>query len=93
MYLKDVYENWRNIPGEGAYTPIPDFTGVAGEKLLLGIMASPNAGISSYYSTPDTINQLKSWIQVNNHQLKGFMIWDSNWDANNGYLISNVCLA
>ena len=91
LYLKDVYENWRNLQGEAGTTPLPDFNGVSGEKLLLGVMASPEAGNSGYYSTPDTITQFKSWIKDNGHSLKGFMLWDSHWDAVNGFAVSNAC--
>jgi chitinase len=92
IYLKDVYENWRNLQGEGQWdSPLPNFKGVDGSKLLIGLMASTSAGGAGYYATPDTINALKSWIVGNGHSLKGFMIWDSNWDANNGYVVSNAC--
>lgn len=92
VYLKDVYENWRNLQGEGQWdTPLPNFNGVSGEKLLIGVMASMSAGGAGYYATPDTINQFKSWISAKGHPLKGFMLWDSHWDAVNGYLISTVC--
>jgi len=91
VYLKDVYENWRNLQGEAGTTPLPNFNGVSGEKLLLGVMASPEAGNSGYYSTPDTIAQFKSWINENGHSLKGFMLWDSHWDSVNGFAVSNAC--
>ena len=44
VYLKDVYENWRNLQGEGQWdTPLPSFNGVNGSKLLLGVLASTSA--------------------------------------------------
>lgn len=44
-YLKDVYLNWRNLQGlNKLYKPIPDFSGVPGNKILMGILASPSAG-------------------------------------------------
>lgn len=93
-YLQDVYENWRNLQGTGQWdTPIPNFSGVAGNKLLIGTLASPTAGVAGYYATPDTITQFKSWINANGHELKGFMLWDSNWDALNGHAVSNACSA
>lgn len=90
-YLKDVYENWRNLPDEAGGSPLPNFSGVSGDKLLIGVMASPNAGNSAYYYTPDTIVEFKSWILGNGHSLKGFMLWDSHWDSDNGLVISNAC--
>lgn len=88
-YLQDVYLNWRNLPAQG--TPIANFTGIAGEKLLIGLEASTSAGGSSFYATPAVIQEFKSWIASNNYPLEGFMIWDSHWDALNGYAISNAC--
>lgn len=91
-YLQDVYENWRNLQGTGQWdTPIPGFSGVPGEKLLIGVMASMSAGGAGYYATPATISQFKTWITSNSYPLKGFMLWDSHWDALNGYAISNAC--
>lgn len=56
-YLQDVYENWRNLQGTGQWdTPLPNFSGVNGNKLLIGLLASPSAGVAGYYSTPGTIS-------------------------------------
>jgi chitinase len=90
-YLQDVYLNWRNLPANGA--PIANFTGIAGDKLLIGLEASPSAGGSSFYATPDVVSRFKSWIANNNYPLEGFMIWDSHWDYLNEYAISNACVA
>jgi chitinase len=55
-YLKNVYLNWRNLQGLMTWAkPIPNFSGVAGEKLLMGVEASTTAGGSNYYITPDII--------------------------------------
>ena len=44
-YLKEVYLNWRNLQSAIPWTnPIANFSGVAGNKLLLGILASSSAG-------------------------------------------------
>lgn len=67
-----------------------------GEKLLIGVMASMSAGGAGYYATPETIRDFKDWINENDdgdHTLKGFMIWDSNWDKLNSFLISTACAA
>jgi chitinase len=91
-YFQDVYLNWRNLQGPVSWgSPIPNFAGVNGNKLLMGLLASNSAGGPSYYATPDVIEQFKAWLAANNYPLKGFMIWDSNWDALNGYLISTAC--
>jgi len=91
-YLQDVYLNWRNLPGVLSWeTPLANFTGVDGDKLLMGVLASTSAGGASYYYTPDIITQFRQWISDNDYTLKGFMIWDSHWDSLNGNLISNAC--
>jgi chitinase len=62
-YLQDVYENWLNLQGTGQWdTPLPDFNGVDGNKLLIGVLASPSAGGAAYYATPATIKDFKDWI-------------------------------
>lgn len=90
-YLQDVYLNWRNLAAQG--TPIAGYNGIAGKKLLIGLEASTSAGGSSFYATPDVINQFKSWLISEGHDLEGFMIWDSHWDAINGNAISTACAA
>jgi chitinase len=67
-YLQDVYENWRNLQGTGQWdTPLANFTGVKGSKLLIGVLASTSAGIGSYYASPTIIADFKNWIVANNH--------------------------
>jgi chitinase len=70
--------------------PIPNFKGVDGNKLVMGVLASTSAGGSQYYAPPNVIREFKSWIKQNNYPLKGFMMWDSNWDILNGMVISNA---
>lgn len=90
-YLKDVYLNWRNLQGLSQWTnPIPNFSGVNGNKLLIGVLASSSAGGAAYYAQPTVIKALKEYLTTNNYSLKGFMIWDSHWDALNGFQISNA---
>lgn len=93
-YLKDVYLNWRNLQGLSPWAgPIKDFAGVPGNKLLMGILASSQAGGAAYYAPPSVISSFKSFLSSNNHQLYGFMVWDSHWDTENGRQISNVIVA
>ena len=91
-YLKDVYLNWRNLKGILSWqTPIANFNGVSGDKLLMGVLASTSAGGASYFYSVDTITAFRSWLTANNYPLRGFMMWDSHWDSLNGYAISNAC--
>lgn len=91
-YLKDVYLNWRNLPGILSWqTPLANFSGVASEKLLMGVLASTSAGGAAYYFSPDVIAQFRQWLADNNYGLAGFMMWDSHWDTLNGQAISNAC--
>jgi len=92
-YLKDVYLNWRNFKGIMDWMqPIPNFSGVAGDKLMMGVLASTSAGGASYYYRPDIIESFKKWIEENKYTLRGFMMWDSHWDTLNGNLVSNACV-
>ena len=91
-YLKDVYLNWRNLKGILSWMqPIPNFTGVSGDKLMMGVLASTSAGGASYYYSPEVIGQFRAWLAENNYPLRGFMMWDSHWDDLNGRVISNAC--
>ena len=93
-YLKDVYLNWRNLQGlNPSHTPIPNFSGVPGNKLLMGVLASSKAGGSAYYASPTVITELKSFLGSKNYPMHGFMIWDSHWDTDNGRQISNAVVA
>ncbi len=70
--------------------PIPNFTGVSADKLIMGLLASTSAGGAAFYAPDTTITAFKSWLKQNNYPLKGFMMWDSNWDKLNNYAISNA---
>jgi len=85
-YLKDVYLNWRNLQGMTPWgcSPIANFSGIAGEKIVMGIPSSTTAAGSAYYYTPAVINDFKTWLDANNYPLAGFMTWDSHWDTLNG---------
>lgn len=90
-YLKDVYLNWINEQGLlTAYKPIADFCGIDGDKMMMGLLASTSAGDSRFYRSRSTIREFKYWLEANNYELKGFMIWDSHWDYGNSFRISNV---
>ena len=90
-YLKDVYLNWRNYKGIMDWMkPIDNFEGVAGRKLMMGVLASTSAGGAAYYYQPSVVQEFISWLSENKYELNGFMIWDSHWDSLNGNAISNV---
>jgi hypothetical protein len=55
--------NWRNLPANGTWDVVlPDFDGVSGDKLLIGLLASPTAGVAGYYSYPSVIKDFKDWL-------------------------------
>jgi chitinase len=88
-YLKDVYLNWCNsIPG---VPPVAGYNGISGKKLLIGLEASPSAGGSSFYASPDVITKFKTWLVDSGNDLEGFMIWDSHWDDQYKRVISTAC--
>ncbi len=90
-YLKDVYLNWRNFQGLSTYyKPIPGFSGLDGNKILMVVIASTSAGGSDFYTTPSTIQQFKNYLALKGYPMKGFMMWDSHWDLLNSYTISNA---
>lgn len=89
-YLKDVYLNWRNFKGMMDWMkPIENFKGVAGNKLMMGVLASTRAGGAAYYYQPTVIDEFKAWLAENKYELRGFMMWDSHWDQLNDNAISN----
>jgi chitinase len=93
-YLKDVYLHWRNLKSLCQWcNPLPNFAGVKGSKLMMGILASTEAGGAAYYANPSTIAAFKSWINSTNQTLHGFMMWDSHWDQKNNYAASNAAVA
>ena len=94
-YYQDVYLNWRNLEGLSPWgsKPLEGFNGVKSSKLLIGLLASSQAGGAQYYGPPDVIQQLRSWLAEMAYDLGGFMVWDSHWDKVNNFAISNVCKA
>ena len=57
---------------------------------MMGMLASTSAGGAQYYAPPNIVREFKIWIKQKNYPLKGFMMWDSNWDKLNGYSISDA---
>jgi chitinase len=87
-----VYLNWRNFQGLVNWAgPIANFSGVDGNKIRMGVLASTSAGGSNYYADASVIASFRSWLTDNNYPLNGFMIWDSNWDTLNNNIVSNAC--
>ena len=84
-YLQDVYLNWRNLQGLTPWgsKPIPNFSGVSGDKLLMGILASTKAGGASYLYSPEVIGKFKAWLLEKKYPMGGWMMWDSHWDQLN----------
>jgi chitinase len=92
-YLQDVYLNWRNQQGfcRGCL-PIPNFKGIPASKLLLGVLASPDARASSEYKSPSVVREFKTWLYQRGYDLYGFHLWNSYWDRANGNQISLAIL-
>lgn len=88
-YLQDVYLNWRNLQGycKGC-KPIANFKGVAPNKLLLGVVGSPDARRTPEYAGPQIIRDFKAWLISKGYDMIGFNIWNSHWDRLNGNQIS-----
>jgi len=91
QFYQDVYLHWRNLKSLCNWCTItPNFNGVDGNKLVIGLLASPQAGVAGYYGGPEVIQSFIAWLQANNYPLNGFMMWDSHWDTVNGLQISNA---
>ena len=60
--------------------PIENFTGVSGDKLIMGILASTKAGGPNYLYSPEVIAKFKAWLHEKNYVMGGWMMWDSHWD-------------
>ena len=90
QFLQDVTLQWLNRPSPlcAGCSIIPNFTGVAVPKLIIGIPASPSAG--SGYPSPSTLNQYIAWLSQQNLNIAGMMMWDSHWDSLNGYIASTT---
>jgi hypothetical protein len=42
--------------------PIPNFSGVSGKKLLIGLLASTQAGGAAYYAPPGVVISFKNFL-------------------------------
>lgn len=91
-YLQDTYLNWINVlsPFCVGCSVIANFTGIAQNKLLIGVPASNTAGQSA--PTGAVVDQFQQWLLTNNYTLGGAFIWDSHWDATAQYYMSNAIL-
>lgn len=67
-----------------------NFSGVSGKKLLIGLLASTQAGGANYYGRPETIQAFIQFIEGQKYPLAGFMMWDSHWDQLNNNAISKA---
>lgn len=92
-YLQDIYLQWSNLPSSfcSGCSPIPNFTGVPSNKLVMGIPASPTAGTGSPLAT--TIDSFMNWQITNNYTIRGWMMWDSHWDSLNAFNLSNTIIS
>lgn len=93
-YFQDVYLNWRNYKAlcDGCI-PIPNFSGVAASKLVMGVLASPDARTPEFYAAPQVIRDLKNWLYGKGYDMYGFNVWNSYWDVRNGNQISAAATA
>ena len=67
-YIVNGYINWMNqvvgmFPTSWGVTTIPNFSGVPANKLIIGVLASTSAGGSSYYATPQMIENAFNTLQ------------------------------
>lgn len=88
QYLECGYVDWLNLPNQSALTggnQISGFVGVPVSKLIVGTIASTEAGGAEYYNGMTPITGFYTAYP----NARGFMFWDSYWDAQNGDLISN----
>lgn len=58
--------------------------------MVLGVPASAQAGSGTPIGT--VIDQYQSWMSSQSFNIAGMFIWDSYWDAQNGYVTSNTIL-
>jgi chitinase len=93
-FLQDVYYHWSNIksPFCAGCNPIPNFTGVNGSKLVIGVLASPSAGGAAYFANNTIIKSFIDWSYNNSFAIAGMMMWDTHWDSLNGFNISNTVI-
>ncbi len=94
--LEASYLGWLNVGNQwGSLTPMAGYVGVPTSKLIMGVPASQSAG-SIYLPTVDGVAApFTGAIAVlaqppYNITMAGVMMWDSHWDSQNGYAMSNA---
>ncbi|MBK2046231.1 hypothetical protein IB644_06675, partial [Allofrancisella guangzhouensis] len=86
-FIEENYLGWMNK----LEYKIPGFSGVPENKLIIGLLASPSAGISTYYAEPTEVKKAVQVLESNyNINVGGIMFWDSNWDKLNNYAIGKA---
>jgi chitinase len=92
-YIQDIYLNWRNLPGmcQGC-RPIANFKGVDGAKILIGLLASPDARTAAEYGGPNLVKNTKAWLLKQGYKVAGFQLWNSYFDKANGYQVSTTII-
>lgn len=93
-YYQDVYLQWRNMKSLCDGCPlIPNFAGISVNKLVMGVLASPDARTAADYSSPAVIIAFKNWLRSKGYDMYGFQLWNSYWDMRNGNVISNAVIS
>lgn len=91
-YLVNGYLQWLNKTGTHGTQPFDKsvYPGVPAHKLILGVLASTSAGMSAFYAQPNIVGEAFSILKTQHGvDVGGVMMWDSNWDRLNGYVVSD----
>lgn len=91
-YLVNGYLQWLNKAGTHGTQPFDKsvYPGVPAHKLILGVLASTSAGMSAFYAQPSMVGDAFSILRSQHGvDVGGIMMWDSNWDKLNNYIVSN----
>lgn len=96
QFLEDAYLGWMNKSVAGLPTINyslngKTFNGIPASKLIMGVIASPQAGNSQYYAAPSELsNAIQDLGTKDSTSIGGVMMWDSHWDSLNGNKISST---
>ncbi|KRX02619.1 Glycoside hydrolase, superfamily [Pseudocohnilembus persalinus] len=89
-YMVQIIKGWLNIKQN---YQIPGFMGIQSEQLIITVLSTQNSWFgqnSAFYISPSNIRAALNQLIEQDINIKGISLWNSHYDKNNNYEMSNL---